>query len=112
MSPFLTDEHTVSDRKKTFVVDILGRQYSIKSDGNENYIKQLMEYINEKTKEVMESTQNVSTLDVAIKTAIRIADDLFQEREEKEMLKRELQEESKRLIHEIQSHLKEDHEVP
>lgn len=90
---------------KRITIDILGHQYSIKTDGKEEHVQKIADYVNAKSKEVMEATKTVSTLDVVIKVAISLADELFQERADREALYRSVEQQSRQLIREIQSQL-------
>ncbi|MGQ9655173.1 MAG: cell division protein ZapA [Thermodesulfobacteriota bacterium] len=91
---------------KRVTVDILGHQYSIKTDGDEQYIQRIAEYVNAKSREVMEATHTVTTLDLIMKVAINLADELFQERSRRETLHRTVEEEARRISQEISAHLK------
>jgi cell division protein ZapA (FtsZ GTPase activity inhibitor) len=86
-------------------IDIMGHQYSVKTDGDAAYVQRIAEYVNSKSREVMEATQTVSTLDVVMKVAINLADELFQERATKESFLRSVEEESRQLIREIDQQL-------
>jgi cell division protein ZapA (FtsZ GTPase activity inhibitor) len=90
---------------KRVTIEILGHQYSIRTDGDEGYVQRIADYLNNKSREVMETTKTVTTLDVVIMAAINLTDELFQERAAKEALCRSVEEESRRLIHEIEAHV-------
>ena len=59
-------------------ISILGKEYSIKSDVEENYLNQITEYLNQKVEEVIKTTKTVATLNVIILAAMNIANDYFQ----------------------------------
>jgi len=59
-------------------VEILGREYTIKSDEGEERVRKIAEYVNEKLNRISESTKTVSTLNVAILAAMDIANEYFQ----------------------------------
>ncbi len=90
---------------KRVTVDILGHQYSIKTDGDEQYIHRIAEYVNAKSREVMEATHTVTTLDLIMKVAINLADELFQERSRRETLYRTVEEQARQMSQEISAHL-------
>jgi cell division protein ZapA (FtsZ GTPase activity inhibitor) len=92
---------------KRITVDILGHQYTIKTDGDEQYIQKIAEYVNAKSREIRETSQSVSTLDTIMKVAMNLADELFQEKADKEAFYRSLEQESRQLIREIESQLEE-----
>ncbi len=58
-------------------IEILGREYFIKSDEGEERVKEIAEYVNRKIKEIGDSSKTVSTLNVAILAALNIAEDYF-----------------------------------
>jgi cell division protein ZapA len=62
-------------------VEILGREYTVKSDEGEERVRKIAEYVNEKIKKISESTKTLSTLNVAILAALDIANEYFEELE-------------------------------
>lgn len=58
-------------------VQILGREYTVKSDEEEERVRKIGEYVNQKIEEVAESTKTVSTLNIVILAALNIANDYF-----------------------------------
>jgi cell division protein ZapA len=63
--------------KNLIRVEISGREYTVKSDEGEERVKDIAGYVNRKIKEVSESSQTVSTLNLAILAALNIANDYF-----------------------------------
>ena len=59
-------------------VEILGREYTVKSDEGEERVKRIAEYVNEKLKRISDRTKTVSTLNVAILAAMDIANEYFE----------------------------------
>ncbi len=70
----------------------------VKSDEGEERVKKIAEYVNQKVKEISESTQTVSTLNAAILAALNIANDYFQILEEKKIYREDLDSKTERLI--------------
>jgi len=62
-------------------VEILGREYTVKSDEGEERVRKIAEYVNEKIKKISETTKTISTLNVAILAALDIANEYFEARE-------------------------------
>ncbi|MBM4309026.1 MAG: cell division protein ZapA, partial [Deltaproteobacteria bacterium] len=58
-------------------------------------------YVNEKMDEVLKKTRSVSTLNVAILTALNLADDLLKEKENRVKILREIEVRSKDLAEKI-----------
>jgi cell division protein ZapA len=63
--------------KKSYEVSILNQKFVIKSESDERYVQKVADYVNKKIHEIMTNTKSVSTLSVAILTALNVADDYF-----------------------------------
>jgi cell division protein ZapA len=59
-------------------VDIYNQSYSIRSDGDEEYLKRLATYVDSKMREIASGTLTVDSLKVAILAALHIADEYHQ----------------------------------
>ena len=57
-------------------VNILGRKLMLRADGNEEYVREVASYVEEKMDQAQGGAQ-ASTLNVAIMAALNIADDYF-----------------------------------
>ena len=66
-----TDEQTIR-------VEIYNQTYSIRSDGDNEYIQRLAEYVDRKMREISSGTFTVDSLKVAILAALHIADEYHQ----------------------------------
>ena len=66
-----TDEQTIR-------VEIYNQTYSIRSDGDNEYIHKLAEYVDHKMREISSGTFTVDSLKVAILAALHIADEYHQ----------------------------------
>ncbi len=82
-------------------IKIMGQTYTVKTDTEEDYIQEVARYVHEKMDEVLKKTKSVSTLNVAILTALNIADDLLKEREKRRGLLQEVEKKSKDLAEKI-----------
>ena len=87
-------------------VEILGREYVVKSDEGEERVKKIAAYVNLKIKEISESTQTVSTLNAAILAAMNIANDYFQVIEEKKTRRQDYESKAEHLIAMIDDRIK------
>ncbi len=76
-------------------VRILGQSYSIKTDENEEYIRSLAQYVDEKLKEIYNVAPNVSQAKATVMAAFGIADELFKLRLEQQDLDRMIEEKTK-----------------
>lgn len=59
-------------------VEIYNQTYNIRSDGDNDYIMQLAEYVDGKMREISSGTLTVDSLKVAILAALHIADEYHQ----------------------------------
>jgi cell division protein ZapA len=65
-------------RDQSIRVEIYNQTYSIRSDGDNEYIMQLAEYVDSKMREISSGTLTVDSLKVAILAALHIADEYHQ----------------------------------
>jgi cell division protein ZapA len=61
-------------------VEIYNQTYSIRSDGDNEYILRLAEYVDGKMRDIASGTLTVDSLKVAILAALHIADEFHQEK--------------------------------
>jgi cell division protein ZapA len=59
-------------------VEIYNQNYSIRSDGDNEYILRLAEYVDSKMRDISSGTLTVDSLKVAILAALHIADEFHQ----------------------------------
>ncbi len=76
-------------------VKILGQSYTIKTDDDETYIKNLAGYVDERLKEIYSTAPNVNHVKAAIMAAFGIADELFKIRLEQENFDKMIEEKTK-----------------
>ena len=82
-------------------IKVLGQTYTVKTDSDENHIQEVARYVNEKIEEILRKTKSVSSLNVAILTALNIADDLLKEKEKRLALLKEVGIKSKDMVEKI-----------
>lgn len=68
--------------EQSIQVEIYNQTYSIRSDGDNDYIQQLARYVDEKMRAISSGTLTVDSLKVAILAALHIADEFHQAKEE------------------------------
>jgi cell division protein ZapA len=61
---------------KTIKVEIYDQFYNLRGDLDEDYVKELARYIDEKMRTVAEATRTVDSMRVAVLAALNIADEL------------------------------------
>ena len=64
--------------EQTIRVEIYNQTYSIRSDGDNEYIQDLASYVDSKMREISSGTMTVDSLKVAILAALHIADEYYQ----------------------------------
>lgn len=57
-------------------VEIFGQTYSVRAEGDSNYVHDLARFVDSRMKEVAERTATVDTTKIAILAALNISDDL------------------------------------
>ncbi len=67
-----------TDPEQTVRVEIYNQTYSIRSDGDNDYILRLAEYVDRKMRDISSGTFTVDSLKVAILAALHIADEYYQ----------------------------------
>ena len=102
------------EKERLVEIKVFGQTYTVKSDAGEDHVQEVARYVNEKMEEVLKKTKSVSTLNVAILTALNIADDLLREKEKRRALVREIEAKSKDLAEKIDMKIdgKEEGNVP
>ncbi len=79
-------------------VNIYGNVYNIKGDAEPEYIQKLADYINSRMDEIGKNITNGNVLQIAILTALNIADEYFQLQEMKGDVTGAMEQKAKTLI--------------
>lgn len=78
MSADITDIERNADASPTIKVEIYDQAYTVRSDGDPEYLKELAEYVDLRMREISSGTLTVDSRKVAILAALYIADELYQ----------------------------------
>ena len=78
---FDLDRNTDAAASPTIKVEIYDQAYTVRSDGDPDYLKELAEYVDQRMREISSGTLTVDSRKVAILAALYIADELHQLRE-------------------------------
>ncbi len=70
------DRNNEAASSPTIKVEIYDQAYTVRSDGDPEYLKQLAEYVDERMREISSGTLTVDSRKVAILAALYIADEL------------------------------------
>jgi cell division protein ZapA len=90
---------------KSIRVNILGREFFLKSDADEEYINQVVDYVKQKI-ETVQKGQAMDIISAVILAALNIADDYFQLKKERESLIDKVEGRSFYLLNKIDSQLR------
>ncbi len=63
--------------KKTFQVEIYNQKFSVKSDTDEKHVQKVADLVNQTIFDIKQKTNSVSSLNVALLTALNLADEYY-----------------------------------
>src|SRR5712692_7231614 len=72
------DRNADASASPTIKVEIYDQAYTVRSDGDPEYLKELAEYVDQRMREISSGTLTVDSRKVAILAALYIADELHQ----------------------------------
>ena len=78
MSTNAFDMDRNADASPTIKVEIYDQAYTVRSDGDPEYLKELADYVDRRMREISSGTLTVDSRKVAILAALYIADELHQ----------------------------------
>ena len=87
----------------TISINVLGKEYSIKSDVEADSLNEIASYLNGKVDEIIKTTKTVSTHNVLILVAMSIANDYFDVKDRNESLVAMVESKSEHLASRIAS---------
>lgn len=79
-------------------VSIFGNEYSIMGDADQEYILKIAQYVNDRMQDISKNISSGNKVQIAILTALNIADEYFQLREMKSDISGEMEKKTKALI--------------
>lgn len=79
-------------------VSIGGQKLSLRTDAKPRYVKDLADYVNGKIEQARRAGKIATTQSLALLAAMTIADELFQAREDRERLERQVRERTRRIL--------------
>ena len=85
--------------KKQYHIRVLGEDISVLSDSGDEYVETVVKYVNDKVKEIQNTTKKINTVHVAILAALNIADEYYKVKEIKEDICQQMESRSEKLIH-------------
>lgn len=88
--------------KKRHNIRVMGQEFSVLSDRGDEYVNDVVKYVNDKAQEVGSASKDISTLSIAVLVALNIADEFFKLMEEKEEFCSQLERRSETLLNFIE----------
>jgi cell division protein ZapA len=79
-------------------VEIFDQTYNVQAEGEENHLRRVAAFVDEKMRAVAESTRQVDSTRVAVLTALNIADELFVARKRLEEIEGPLRQRVQRCV--------------
>lgn len=84
--------------KKSYKINILGQELSVLSDADDEHVLGVIQLVTDKVEEILKSGNNLKALDVAILTALNVAEELVKLRGVNKELCDQLESRSEKLI--------------
>ena len=93
---------------KIVKINILGQEYVVKTSANPIYFQKIADYVNSKTKEIIDSGVDANTqqLKIAVLACLNIADELFSSTKKHNKILDEIKNESKIILESIENKIK------
>ena len=91
--------------QKPIEVTILGQKFVIKSDSDENYVREVASFVDQKMNDVLQKTKSVSNLNVAILSAMNIADEYFSYKRKKDQSVQAVEKKISQMIELVDLHI-------
>tara|TARA_Y100001960_G_C13879426_1_gene450708 strand:+ start:151 stop:450 length:300 start_codon:yes stop_codon:yes gene_type:complete len=97
-----------NDKTKVVKINILEQEYVVKTTANPIYFQKIADYINSKTKEIIDSGIDVETqqLKIAVLACLNITDELFSYKKEHTKTLDEIKAKSQIILQSIEEELK------
>jgi cell division protein ZapA len=84
--------------KRQVTVEIAGQRYVLRSDSDEETVKELATYVDGRIREIQRQTRTADTQALATLAALQIAEELFGERAAQAELRRKIREKGRALL--------------
>ncbi len=85
--------------KKQYQIRVLGEDIAVLSDSGDEHVEAVVNYVNEKVKEIQVTGRTINTLHIAILAALNIADEYHKMKGVQEDICHQMESRSEHLIH-------------
>ncbi len=69
--------------KKNVEVSVMGQKFQVRSESDDTYVQRVADFVNKRVDKVIQGTQSVASVNVAILAAMNIADEYFKYKDKK-----------------------------
>jgi cell division protein ZapA len=107
--PTIPDDTLLSPRREPVKIEIFDQTYNVNAEQNEQYVKNLADYVDGKMREIGEATRTVDSLKVAVLAALNIADELFALRERQKELEGPIRQRVEKCVEMVERALDHSH---
>ena len=97
--------------KRNIDIEVLGHKYTIKSDEEEGFVYNIVDYLNKKVEEVLRTTTTVDTLNAIVVVALNITSEFFRIKNEGGELRQHIENKSRHLISLIDSYVDNERNI-
>jgi cell division protein ZapA len=84
--------------KRQVTVNIAGQRYVLRSDADEDTVKELASYVDGRIRDIQRQTRTADTQALATLAALQIAEELFGEREAQATLRKKIRDKGQALL--------------
>ena len=84
--------------KRSVTVQVAGQRYTLKTDDDDRLVKALAAHVDAKFREIQRASRSPDTQAVAILTALQVAEELFQTRQEAADMKKRVRDKTRTLL--------------
>ena len=93
-------------RTRSLNLTVAGQKLSLKTDADAAYVRSLAKYVTEQMELTKNSARQVPTQQIALLTALNVADELFQARSEQQDFRRRVRAKAQSILKAINRELK------
>lgn len=91
--------------QKPVEVTILGQKFVVRSDSDDTYVQKVASFVDQKMNDILQKTKSVSNLNVAILSAMNIADEFYRYRDKKDKSCQDVEKKLSEMIELIDLHV-------
>lgn len=83
---------------RTRSIELFGQRFNVVSDADEGRVREVVAFLNDRLETIREGSKRVQVEQIALLAALNIAEELFEERDRSDRLRRKVRERSVRLL--------------